>query len=548
MTVRTPSSPILRNPSPLEDGSDHEEYESDSGKERKLSAPAVVMEKASVQFEMPIPYPHPLEVLPLLPSDKEHDGSTEENNHSTEGIYFSEPQPALSPPQGEQHLPSLTTDPIPVVEASSLGAFIDCVSSEDDDDLADAHMNDGLHRTLMDVVISDDDEDKTFDSEFHKLLQVPGDDVIESDSEDESPGGGVPPSNVGMSQTQQSQWMDVVESSDDEAVNIGTSESGRKVDDTAELSPPQAGLLQGVVEGSSCKNVESVSSENENETVEIEAGKGGAVCEDDVTSESDSEEWCQSGGAVCNEDGSISPPAHQNARVVKKDSLLLYSKVSPILQKPPQSCLSDDVLVSSSADEEEEELQLVDPGSRESSIQRPTNPLLPQPLKGILKKHPQAVQMSPTMRDAVESSSDEENLELGQHLTGTSGVGTHVQWCPVPPLVPHQQQWGQASSEDREVDKGTALENVRDPPSTADQSMEDEVSSDSESEIMPDGNGTANTKPVSNSTRPHNGIEYKSEGYGNGSQSLTSKSHFDDKIYFSSDSDPEYEPLSVYGV
>ena len=543
--LRAPSSPVIYHP-PSEVGSDGEEEEKDSERERNVSAPALMMKRESVQFQMPIPYSGPVERLPSFASDEAL--NTEERNLSEKGIYFSMWSPAYHPPQHLHHPPFPGTNLTPLQESNPVsGTICDCVSSEDDDDdSSGSPKRDRICGPMMDEVISDndDDEDQMDGKEFHKLFKVPADDVIESDSEGERSSGGVLPCSVGVPLIQEGHWVDEAESSSDETVDIVTSESEHKLEGRTSLSPPQANQLQGKVESSSCKGVDAVSSESESESdsegVENKLG-GGAVRVDDVSRKNDSEGRYQNGGATHNKDGSVSPRASKMRSIVKKDSMLLYSKLPPTSQKSFQSWPLDDELVESSSDEEEESKQV---GDRESSIQRTAIPIPPPPLKGILKNRSHAVHMSHSMKNSEESSN--ENLE--QHLTGSPGVD--VQFHSVPPMAQCCRRLDEVCEEDSEDNEDTALGSVDGGHSSADSKpIPDDCISDSETEAMPDGSATESPKHLPNHPGSHTEIQSKLEGYGNGFQSLTSKSQFADEIdSSSSDSDLDTEPLSVYGV
>ena len=551
--LRVPSAPEVCRPS-SEEGSDGEQAEEEEEekeekayeRERKLSAPALMMKRESVDFQMPVPYSGPLEELPSFSSEESL--NVEERDVSQKGIYLR--MPAYHSPN---HPPFRGTDLTPLQESvPNDNAFYDCVSSEDDDDMSRSPISEGFCGPMMDEVISDDDgSSRMNDEEFHKVFQVPADDIIESDSEDENSRGGVLPSDVCDPPMHQGKWVDEVESSGDEAMDIVMGESGHNVEeDEAELSLPHADHPQDKVESSTFGSVDVVSSDSESEgegTKQKLAGLG-ADCLDNVSSESDSEGQHWNGGAMCSEDRSASLQAHKMRWLVKKDSMLLYSKWAPASQKSFESCPLDDEVVSCSSDEEERM------GEGDRGFKRTGIALPPPPLKGILKNRQRTVHTSHPKKVVVENS-NEEKFDIEQLSSEQSG--SEIQFHNVRPMAPShhhrldqvREESSEGIEEGSEGIEGTALESMGKHSSADSKLIPDDCISDSETETMPNGSGNETPEHVSTHPGSHTEIQSKLEEYGNGFQSLTRKDYTADEVdSFSSDSDVDTEPLSVYGV
>ena len=536
--IRVPSTPIVCHPS-SEKGSDgREEEEEEEGRMKKLSAPALMMKRESVQFKTCTPYSGPIEALPSFSSEEAL--NTEDKDLSEMGLYLRMHPPAHRPPQ--------STDLILARDTSSTGGtFCDNVSSEDDgDDPSGPLVSDGFCGAMMDEVLSgSDDNDQMDDEEFHKTFQVPADDIIETDSEDEGSSRDVLPCREGEPLVLTGQWVDEVESSSDEAVDVVASASDCKVEgDRVGSSPPQATQLQDEVEDSSYRRVDALSSENEGEDTVHKLG-GGAKYVDTVSSESENEEqvvW--DGGTLCSKDGSVSPRTCKRTRLVKKDSMLLYSKLPHTSQKSFQSCPPVDDVVGTSSDEEELSEQAEE---RDSGIQRTATVLPPPPLKGILKNRPPATQTSPSVKFSVENN-DEERFDIEQQLTECPRED--IQLHRASALTPYHHRLAEVCEEDDEEDSGdTAPESVGGHSFTDSKTLPNDCISDSETEAMPNGSGTETPTHLSSHSGSHTEIEYKYIGYENEFQSLATKSLFADEAdSYSSDSDLDTKPLSIYGV
>ena len=540
--IRVTSTPIVCHPS-SEEGCDGQEEEEDKEEEeegsergrRKLSAPALMMKRESVQFETCTPYSGPVTALPSFSSEEAL--NTEDKDPTEMGIYLRMHPPGHRPPQ--------STDLILARESSLTGVtFCDYVSSEDDDNNSSGPLvSDGFCGAMMDEVLSDsDDNERMNDEEFHKTFQMPADDIIETDSEDEGSSRGVLPCREGQPLMLPDQWVDAVESSSDEAVDMAASASGCKVEgDGVGSSLPQATQRQDEVQDNSCR-VDALSSENEGEDTVHKLG-GGAKYVDDVSSESENEEEVWNGGTLCSKGGSVSPRAYKRTRLVTKDSMLLYSKLPLTSQKSSQSCPPVDDVVGSSSDEEE---LLEQAEERDSSIQRAATVLPPPPLKGILKNHPPATQMPSSVKFSVENS-DGERFDIEQQLTECPRE--NIQLHRASALTPYHHRLAEVCEEDDEDSGDTAPESVGGLSFTDSKTLPDDCFSDSETEAMPNGSETETLTHLSSHSGSHTEIEYKSKGYVNEFQSLTTKSHFADEIdSYSSDSDLDTKPLSNYGV